>query len=230
MVKSINNHDFPHLNVQVVAVLQKHCVPSRCITIEVLLFPSDHGEFIDRDVKQPPFDVSLQAAILGPIPLLQYLRSEDGIGEHHIRHEEIVLMMKAVARLMEDLRLLRVRLVQINGITRCCVGARILTGDLVDIIQHPSLAVDGLFTRNRRWMDSGHVPWSIVTTLHSVWTRPSDTTSRVDVRATLPSALNVINASSVGKLVQLVNASRLTLNHKGRVDPMKDECHYQIKH
>ena len=30
------------------------------------------------------------------------------------------------------------------------------------------------------------------------------------VRATLPSALNVINASSVGKLVQLVTASRLT--------------------
>ena len=50
------------------------------------------------------------------------------------------------------------------------------------------------------------------------------------VRATLPSALNVINASSVGKLVQLVTASRLILNHEGRVDPMKDECHYQIKH
>ena len=50
------------------------------------------------------------------------------------------------------------------------------------------------------------------------------------VRATLPNALNVINASSVGKLVQLVTASRLILNHKGRVDPMKDECHYQIKH
>ena len=50
------------------------------------------------------------------------------------------------------------------------------------------------------------------------------------VRATLPSALNVINASSMGKLVQLVTASRLTLNHEGRVDPMKDECHYQIKH
>ena len=50
------------------------------------------------------------------------------------------------------------------------------------------------------------------------------------VKATLPSALNVINASSVGKLVQLVTASRLTLNHEGWVDPMKDECHYQIKH
>ena len=50
------------------------------------------------------------------------------------------------------------------------------------------------------------------------------------VRATLPSALNMINASSVGKLVQLVTASRLTLNHEGRVDPMKDECYYQIKH
>ena len=50
------------------------------------------------------------------------------------------------------------------------------------------------------------------------------------VRATLPSALNMINASSVGKLVQLVTASRLILNHEGRVDPMKDECHYQIKH
>ena len=50
------------------------------------------------------------------------------------------------------------------------------------------------------------------------------------VRATLPSALNVMNASSVGKLVQLVTASRLTLNHEGRVDPLKDECHYQIKH
>ena len=50
------------------------------------------------------------------------------------------------------------------------------------------------------------------------------------VRATLPSALNVINASSVGKLVQLVTASRLILYHEGQVDPMKDECHYQIKH
>ena len=50
------------------------------------------------------------------------------------------------------------------------------------------------------------------------------------VRATLPSALNMINASSVGKLVQLVTASRLILNHEGRVDPMKDECYYQIKH
>ena len=35
------------------------------------------------------------------------------------------------------------------------------------------------------------------------------------VRATLPSALNVINASSVGKLVQLVTASRLILYHEG---------------
>ena len=50
------------------------------------------------------------------------------------------------------------------------------------------------------------------------------------VRATLPSALNVINASSVGKLVQLVTASRLILYHEGQVDPVKDECHYQIKH
>ena len=50
------------------------------------------------------------------------------------------------------------------------------------------------------------------------------------VRATLPSALNMINASSVGKLVQLVTASRLILYHEGRIDPMKDECHYQVKH
>ena len=54
--------------------------------------------------------------------------------------------------------------------------------------------------------------------------------SRDCVRATLPSALNMINASSVGKLVQLVTASRLILNHEGQVNPMKDECHYQIKH
>ena len=45
------------------------------------------------------------------------------------------------------------------------------------------------------------------------------------VRATLPSTLNVIDASSVGKLVQLVTASRLILYHEGRIDPMKDECH-----
>ena len=51
-----------------------------------------------------------------------------------------------------------------------------------------------------------------------------------NVRATLPSALNVMNASSVGKLVQLVTASRLTLYHEGQIDPMKDECHYQVKH
>ena len=50
----------------------------------------------------------------------------------------------------------------------------------MDIFQHPSLAVGGLFTRNRRWMDSGHVPWSIVTTLHSIWTGSSDMTSRVE--------------------------------------------------
>ena len=50
------------------------------------------------------------------------------------------------------------------------------------------------------------------------------------VRATLPSALNVMNASSVGKLVQLVTASRLILYHEGPIDPMKDECHYQVKH
>ena len=56
------------------------------------------------------------------------------------------------------------------------------------------------------------------------------TYQHVTVRATLPSALNVINASSVGKLVQLVTASRLTLYHEGQIDPMKDECHYQVKH
>ena len=50
------------------------------------------------------------------------------------------------------------------------------------------------------------------------------------VRATLPSALNVMNASSVGKLVQLVTASRLILYHEERIDPMKDERHYQVKH
>ena len=52
----------------------------------------------------------------------------------------------------------------------------------------------------------------------------------ITVRATLPCALNMINASPVGKLVQLVTASRLILNQEGRIDPMKDECHYQIKH
>ena len=50
------------------------------------------------------------------------------------------------------------------------------------------------------------------------------------VRATLPSALNVMNASPVGKVVQLVTASRLILYHEGQIDPMKDECHYQVKH
>ena len=25
-------------------------------------------------------------------------------------------------------------------------------------------------------------------------------------------------------------ASRLILYHEGRIDPMKDECHYQVKH
>ena len=180
MVKSINNHDFPHLDIQMVAVLQEHHIPSQHITIEVLLSPSDHREFVNRDVKQPPFNVSLQAAILSPIPLLQYLQSKDGIGEHHIRHEEVVLTVKAIARLTEDLRLPRIRLVEIDDIMRCCVGARILTGDLVDIIQHPSLAVDGLFTRNRRRTNPGHIPRPIVTMLHSVWTRPSDTTSRVE--------------------------------------------------
>ena len=61
--------------------------------------------------------------------------------------------------------------------------------------------------------------------------RPQTPGNRDDiVRATLPSALNVINASSVGKLVQLVTASRLILYHEGQIDPMKDECHYQVKH
>ena len=58
----------------------------------------------------------------------------------------------------------------------------------------------------------------------------SNLLNRQAVRATLPSALNVMNASSVGKLVQLVTASRVILYHEGRIDPMKDECHYQIKH
>ena len=57
-------------------------------------------------------------------------------------------MMKAVAHLTEDLCLSRIWLVQIDGIIRRCIGARILTGDLVDIVQHPSLAIDGLFTRD----------------------------------------------------------------------------------
>ena len=50
----------------------------------------------------------------------------------------------------------------------------------MDVVQHPSLSIDDLFTRNRRWTDPGHVPQSIVTTLHSVWTRSSDKTSRVE--------------------------------------------------
>ena len=180
MVKLINYHDFPRLDVQMVAILKEHRIPSRRITVKVLLSPSDHRKLVDRDIKQPPFDVSLQVAILGPIPLLQYLRSKDGIGEHHIGHEEVVLVMKVIACLTKDLRLSRIQLVQVDGIARCCIGARVLMGDLVDIIQHPSLTVDGLFTRNRRWTDSGHVPQSIVTTLHSVWTRPGDTTSSVE--------------------------------------------------
>ena len=60
--------------------------------------------------------------------------------------------------------------------------------------------------------------------------RPSITPFTALVRATLPSALNMMNASPVGKLVQLVTASRLILYHEGQIDPMKDECHYQIKH
>ena len=72
-----------------------------------------------------------------------------------------------------------------------------------------------------------HVPHMInmVATLLTVFQFPL-----MSVRATLPSALNVINASSVGKLVQLVTASRLILYHEGQIDPMKDECHYQVKH
>ena len=61
-------------------------------------------------------NVSLQVAVLGSIPLLQYLRSKDGIREHHIRHEEVVLEMKAITRLTEDLPLLRILLVQVNGV------------------------------------------------------------------------------------------------------------------
>ena len=64
----------------------------------------------------------------------------------------------------------------------------------------------------------------------SVSCHPVVRSEHVPVRATLPSALNMMNASPVGKLVQLVTASRLILYHKGRVDPMKDGCHYQIKH
>ena len=73
-----------------------------------------------------------------------------------------------------------------------------------------------------------HVQLKIPTRIEGY--RPGGALILLSVRATLPSALNVINASSVGKLVQLVTASRLTLYHKGRVDPMKDECRYQIKH
>ena len=63
----------PYLDVQMVAILKEHHIPSRHIVVEVLLSPRDHRELVDRDIKQPPFDVSLQAAVLGPIPLLQYL-------------------------------------------------------------------------------------------------------------------------------------------------------------
>ena len=180
MVKLINCHDFPHLDIQMVAILKEHHVPSRRIAVKVLLSPSDHRELVDRDIKQLPFDVSFQAAILSPIPLLQYLQSEDGIGEHHIGHEEVVLAMKAIARLMKDLSFLRIQLVQVDSIAGHCIGARVLTGDLVDIVQHPSLTVDGLFTRNRRWTDSGHIPRSIVTMLHSIRTRSRDMTSSVE--------------------------------------------------
>ena len=39
---------------------------------------------------------------------------------------------------------------------------------------------------------------------------PKQSHQLLSVRTTLPSALNVMNASSAGKLVQLVTASRLT--------------------
>ena len=89
-------------------------------------------------------------------------------------------MMETIAHLMKDLPLLRVQLVLVDGIVRGCIRARVLMGDLVDVVQHPSLAIDGLFATNRRWTDSGHIPWSIVTMLHSVWTRFSNMTSRVE--------------------------------------------------
>ena len=47
MVKLIDYHDFPHLDIQMVAILKEHCVPSRRIAVEVLLSPSDHREFVD---------------------------------------------------------------------------------------------------------------------------------------------------------------------------------------
>ena len=49
----------PYLNVQMVAILKEHCVPSRHIAVEVLLSPSDHRKLINRDIEQPPFNVSL---------------------------------------------------------------------------------------------------------------------------------------------------------------------------
>ena len=63
-----------------------------------------------------------------------------------------------------------------------------------------------------------------------IWDQDVMDTPTDAVRATLPSALKVMNASSVGKLVQLVTASRLILYHEGQINPMKDECHYQVKH
>ena len=82
-----------------------------------------------------------------------------------------------------------------------------------------------------------NAPLQVMKSAHSACGRFQDAildiiynTKELGVRATLPSALNVMNASSVGKLVQLVTASRLTLYHEGRIDPMKDECHYQVKH
>ena len=171
----------PYLDVQMVAILKEHCVPSQHIALEVLLSPSDHRELVNRDIEQPPFNVSLQATVLNSIPLLQYLRPKDGVREHHIGHKEVILAMEMITHLTKDLPLSRVQLVQVDGIARGCIRARVLTGNLVDVIQHPSLTIDGLLTRNRRWTNSGHVPWSIVTTLHSVWTRPSDTASRVEM-------------------------------------------------
>ena len=102
------------------------------------------------------------------------------------------------------------------------VGMSLLTGGLVldksELFQGSKLSIDYLFAITSYASFQQYL---------SCWARYQH---HQPVRATLPRALNTMNASSVGKLVQLVTTSRLILYHEGRVDPMKDECHYQIKH
>ena len=143
----------------------------------------------------------------------------------------LVLMLLASGPLFPPIEWWRFRLPTIGGLPKCSAPMFPLCFLLFYVYLFPMPTFAFVIS----WFIHSHDPLT-VPIVYQLFTHSlsplflSCFTIVLFVRATLPNALNMMNASSVGKLVQLVTASRLILNHEGQVDPMKDECHYQIKH